>query len=143
MDNHAKLEGLMKERQEDSKFACMIYSDTFERLSKAFNDESLGRVLRAALNFGFAGELPELSSPVEDYACGELIDAFRRNRESYDRKVMEGKINAHIKWAKSQEDLRERLSGIEGCTVRDIDEATRKFNRQNKRKVDIELTINE
>jgi len=119
----------MKDR---NTFACMIYSDTFERLSKTFDDESLGRVLRAALNFGFTGELPELSSPVEDYACGELIDTFKRNKDSYNQQSIEGSINAHIQWAKSEADLKDRLSGIEGITPHEIHEAVMRFRSMKR-----------
>jgi len=108
-------------------FACMIYADTFERLSSTFDDESLGRVLRAALNFGFTGEAPELEIPVEIYACGELVDTFKRNRESYNQQIIEGKINAHIGHAKSEQDLRNRLAGIEGITNFEIAQALKRY----------------
>lgn len=119
----------MKDR---NTFACMIYNDTFERLSKTFDDESLGRVLRAAFNFGFTGEVPELESPVESYACGELIDTFKRNKESYNQQSIEGSINAHIQWAKTEADLKQRLAGIEGITSHDQYEAIKRFRSMKR-----------
>lgn len=122
----------MKDR---NRFACMIYEDIFKRLDRTFDDESLGRVLRAAINYGFTGEEPKLSSPVEEYACGELTDSFDRNKESYDQKSINGSINANILWAKNEEDLKNRLSGIENITQIEIHEAVRRFKKTSKKEL--------
>ena len=119
--------------KDKNTFACMIYNDTFERLSKTFNDDSLGRVLRAAFNYGFTGELPELEDPTESYACGELIDTFKRNKESYNQQSIEGSINASIQWAKTEADLRQRLAGIEGITSHEEFEAIKRWRSMKRR----------
>lgn len=117
---------------ERNKFACYIYEDQFDRLSRTFNDESFGRIMRAAFEFGFNGVVPELESPIELYACGELMDSFKRNRESYDGKSIDGQINAAIRHAKNEEDLKRRLEGIEGLTSHQQFEAVKRYRDKNK-----------
>lgn len=99
--------------KEKNKFACMIYQDVFERMSKTFDDETLGRVLRAAFDYGFTGKEPELESPVENYACGELTSTFDRNRDSYNKRSRDGQIATAIQYSASKDDLLERLAAID------------------------------
>lgn len=117
---------------ERNKFACYLYQDQFERLNETFDDATLGRILRAAFTFGFTGELVELSEPIEKYACRELTDSFARNRESYEQKSVDGSINAAIKYAKNEEDLKNRLAGIEGITSFQQFEAVKRFREKRK-----------
>lgn len=111
----------------ESKFGCIVYEDVFSRLDKRFDDQALGRIMRAAFTYGFFGVMPELKDPTEDYACADLMSVFDRNREAYDNRSRDGKINAAIKHAKSIEDLDERLSGIDGITNHDLFEIHRRY----------------
>ena len=114
-------------------FANMIYEDTFQRLDRAFDDESFGRVLKAALKYSFTKEEPRLESDIERYACEELICAFERNKASYDQKIIDGKINAAIRWAADETDLERRLNEIEGITQEDIAKAASRIKNRSIR----------
>ena len=100
----------------ETKYGCIIFEDVFDRLDKTFDDEQLGRILRAAYNYGFNGVVPELTEPVEIYACSELQSIFDRNRESYDKQTTEGKVAAAKRYAKTADSLKERLNEIDGLT---------------------------
>lgn len=101
-------------RDRDTRYGCIIFEDVFDRLDKTFDDEQLGRILRAAYNYGFNGVIPELTEPVEVYACSELQGIFDRNRESYDKQTIDGKVASAKRYAHSVDDLKDRLNEIDG-----------------------------
>ena len=114
----------------DKKYGCLIFEDVFERLNKTFDDESLGRVLRSALDYGFNGVVPELENPLEKYACSELTSTFDRNRESYNDSSTNGKIGNAMRYAVDLEDFKEKIKQIEGLTSHDQYEQIAKFRER-------------
>lgn len=100
----------------EKKYGCIIYEDVFDRLDSTFTDEELGRILRAAYTYGFHGVIPDLQSPIEKYACAELQSLFDRNKEGYDKQTRDGQIAAAKRYAKTEDDLKDRLEDIEGLT---------------------------
>lgn len=117
----------------ENKFGCIVYEDVFNRLDKRLSDEALGRIFRAAYNYGFFGEIPQLTDPTEDYACADLMSVFDRNREAYEKQTRDGQISAAIKYAKTLEDLDERLTGIDGLTSHDIFEIRNRWKSRNSK----------
>ena len=116
----------------EKKFGCIMYEDVFTRLDEHFDDNALGRILRAAYRYGFWSELPNLSDGTEDYACSELMGVFDRNRDSYDKQSKDGQISAAIRYAKTEDDLIERLHGIEGIVNHEIFEAKQKWKDKRR-----------
>lgn len=100
--------------KKEDRWGCIIFEDQFRRLDKTFSDDAFGRIMRAALNFGFYGKdkEEELKDPTEAFAAGWLQDSFKRNRESYEEQTVNGSIGAAMKYARDVEDLRERLTSI-------------------------------
>ena len=100
----------------EDRWGCIIYEDQFLRLDKTFSDDAFGRIMKAALRFGFSGadreKAEELEDPTEAFAAGMLQDSFKRNRESYEDQSANGSIGAAMKYARTVEDLRERLSSL-------------------------------
>lgn len=115
----------------DKKYGCILFEDVFNRLDKTFTDEQLGRILRSAYNYGFYGVIPELTDPVEAYACSELQGVFDRNRESYEKPILDGKINAAKRYAKTADQLKERLKDIDGLTEHEKFEILRDWKNKN------------
>ena len=114
-------------------YGCIIFEDVFERLDKFLNDEQLGKVMRSALNYGFNGVLPEaFENPIEEYAFSELKSAFDRNKESYDEQSINGKIGSAIKYAKTLDELHERLESIDGLANFEKAEAVKKWKEKHK-----------
>lgn len=113
-----------------NNFGCIMYEDVFKRLSNQFDNESLGRVLRSAFNYGFY-EIPvDLNDRTEEFACGMLTDIFDRNKCSYDERVTQGRINASIQHAKSINDLDKRLQEF-GLAPHEISEARMRWRKQH------------
>lgn len=122
----------MKEDKE--KFACMIYPDVFDRLDTFFkSNESFGRILRAAMNYGFKDIPPALDDPTEQYACSELTSIFDRNRDSYNKRSRDGQIATAIQYATDAEDLTGRLKAIdENITNYEISQITQKWKKRRR-----------
>ena len=116
----------------EKKFGCMIFEDQFERLDRVFDDSALGRVIRAAFRKIYYGEENALEDGKEWYACDELTTSFERNKTILDQSSIDGKIGNAIKYAKNEEDFKQRISGIEGLTSHDQYELLLKFRDRKK-----------
>lgn len=114
----------------DKKYGCLIFEDVFDRLNDTFDNESFGRVLRAALNYGFNGVKPKLENPLERYACSELTSVFDRNRESYTDSSINGLIGSAMRYAVDLDDFKQRIKQIEGLTSHDQFEQVAKFRNK-------------
>lgn len=117
----------------DKKFGCIIFEDAFNRLDKFLDDEQFGRVMRSALNYGFNGELPKpFDSPIEEFAFDELKTTFDRNKESYDDASVNGLIGSAMRYAKSVDDLKDRLENIEGLANYEKADIVKKWKDKHK-----------
>lgn len=114
----------------DKKYGCLIFEDVFARLNETFSDESFGRVLKAALDYGFNGVVPELENPLERYACSELTSSFDRNRESYEDSSKNGQIGNAMRYSKDIDDFKHRIKQIDSLTSHDQFELLQKFKER-------------
>ena len=113
--------------------AIVLYRDRIVPLLDVYDDDALGRIIRAYLNYALDGEIIELKNKHENADLKQLRGMHDIITYGHKKKQVTQIINSALRYAESSEDMKRRLElkGLDEIDVQDgVDRYFDKLKRQ-------------